>query len=53
MILSVFLDLLKGVEGVAVDRLAFGIGLVRRERAVGDPGNGGSGEVEPRNLRDI
>lgn len=47
---SIVLDLRIGVEGIAVDGLAFKIGFFR---VVGDPGNGGSRESEPRDFRDI
>lgn len=51
--ISTVLDPRNRVEGVTVDGLIFGIGLVRGERTAGDPGNGGSGEVEPRDLGNI
>ena len=41
-----------GPEGISVDGLAFKIGFFRGERVVGDPGNGGSREGEPRDFGD-
>ena len=42
-----------GPEGITVDGLAFEIGFVRGKGVAGDPGNGGSREREPSDLRDI
>ena len=50
LMVSTVLDIRRGVEGVAIDGLTFGIGFIRGEWAVGDPG---SREVEPRDLEDI
>jgi hypothetical protein len=41
---------LDGQEGISVDGLTLKVGFVRGERVVVDPGNGGSGESEPRDL---
>ena len=50
LLLIVSLD---GPEGISVDGLTLEVGFGRGERVVGDPGNGGSGESEPRDLGDI
>lgn len=47
LIVTAVFDFRSGVEGVVTDGLGFEIGFIR---AVGDPG---SGELEPRDLRDI